>query len=86
MHSNGRRQRTAKNLARQWPKTAHGNDLKHGNSAGHCRALPFVVRAARTHGNATFAVRSSLCRALYGNFLCFPFYFILFNTYIYVFN
>jgi hypothetical protein len=49
-------------------------------------ALPFAVREARMHGNDAFAVCSALCREAYGIFISFPFYFVLFNTYIYFFN
>jgi hypothetical protein len=40
-------------------------------------ALPFAVREARMHGNDAFAVWSALCRATYGIFISFPFYFFI---------
>jgi hypothetical protein len=77
---------TTEDSARQWTKTAHGKNWKYGKGVGCCRALPFVVGAPGSHGNAAFAVRSSLCHAPYGIFLCFSFYFISSDTYIYFFN
>jgi hypothetical protein len=65
----------------------------------HCRVTNFAVRHNGMHDKASFAVRHDtmhgkgafavlrvLCRAQNIIFISFPFYFILFNTYIYFFN
>jgi hypothetical protein len=46
----------------------------------------FAVRHDTVHGKGAFTVHCILCRAQNGIFIFFPFYFILFNTYIYFFN
>jgi hypothetical protein len=55
IHGNDGRGRTAKKGARQWPNTPRGKDSVHGEGIGHCRALPFAVRAAGLHGKVDFA-------------------------------
>jgi hypothetical protein len=98
MHVKGFVQRTTKKLAWQRDRPTHGKDSRHGKERkkrtvkkkftamvhGFAVTSHFAVRHDFLHGKGSFAVRCTLCRAQNGISISFPFYFIIFNTYIYM--